>query len=37
MYHFFVLLDSNRYRLDVVHFNNLQDLEPKDFKQEEGE
>jgi hypothetical protein len=32
-----VFLVSGRYRLDIVDFDNLQDLEPEDFEQQEGE
>jgi hypothetical protein len=32
-----VLLVSGRYRLDIIDFDNLQDLEPEDFEQQEGE
>jgi hypothetical protein len=32
-----VLLVSGCYRLDVVDFNNLQDLEPEEFEQQARE
>jgi hypothetical protein len=31
------LLVSSHYQLDAVNFNDLQDLEPEDFEQREGE
>jgi hypothetical protein len=34
---FFVFLVSDRYRLDVVDFDNLQYLKPVDFEQHAGE
>jgi hypothetical protein len=30
----FVLLVADRYRLDVIDFNNFQDLEPEEFEQQ---
>jgi hypothetical protein len=32
-----MLLVFDHYRLDVVDFNNLQDLEPEEFVQQAGE
>jgi hypothetical protein len=37
IYFFFVFLVSDRYRLDVVDFDNLQYLKPVDFEQHAGE
>jgi hypothetical protein len=35
-YLFFILLVSGRYYLDAVNFGNLQDLEEKDFEQQQA-
>jgi hypothetical protein len=35
--YFLLLLVSGHCRLDIVDFNNLQDLKPEDFEQQAGE
>jgi hypothetical protein len=35
--YFLVLLVSDRYHLDAIDFDNLQDLELEDFEQQAGE